>query len=108
MCCGNAGAGCAEGCLEKGDQRCMTLKYHLLKDLEPGDRFLLPIMQKRGTLVHISATSATVKYDGQNKVEVKDRMTGKVQASFDAPSKNVSISCETIVVRLVKKMRGEK
>jgi hypothetical protein len=64
-----------------------------LDTLAPGDRFEIPGIDKRGTLVHLGFGTAVVRYDGLTVVEI----AGK---TFNRPNAPITIAPRTEVVRL--------
>lgn len=64
----------------------MTFKLQELKDLQEGDRFLMPFSMRKGTLHMLMNGSALVEFDGERY-------------------KRVSVSLRTVCVKLVKKKK---
>ena len=84
----------------------MTLNLKPLHALAPGDRFLCPFSEKKGTLLYVTACSATVSF-GSKRTEIKTTRVENGQevekvATFEKADR-VSISRNTQVVRLVLK-----
>jgi hypothetical protein len=84
----------------------MTFKLRLLRDLTPGDRFLIPGLGKKGTLAYCSPSSATVDYDSQPKTVTFTTKWGEKVTMTKASGERVSISLGTEVVKLVRKLKG--
>ena len=79
-----------------------------LKSLKPGERFLIPTLGKRGTLLSLGLGSARVRYDGQPKETTLTTRWGERVTFAKSKVEEVNISLATQVVRLVRKHKEEK
>ena len=75
-----------------------------LHTLEPGQRFIIPTLQKKGTLISLSRVGAYVAYDSRRAT--KFETVDGVRVRFSKAEK-VHISLGTMVIRLIKKKRKE-
>jgi len=73
--------------------------------LEPGQRFVLPALQKKGTLISLGPSSAYVAYDVHRMTKFK---TGDGKRVSFQKAEKVNISLGTMVIRLVKKKRRRR
>lgn len=76
-----------------------------LNTLKPGDRFLIPSLGKKGTLLSLGLGSARVRYDGHAKEETITTRWGEKVTFQKSRVEECNISLTTQVVRLIPKGR---
>jgi len=77
-----------------------------LHTLKPGDRFVIPGLEKKGTLLTLTPSSARVRYDGVEKEETFTTRYGERVTFKKSTAEETNISLTTQVEKLKKRRKA--